>query len=69
MTPKPATFPGYHFPAAIIRNAVWLYHVFGLSLCEVELLLAERGIVVTHESIRRHRQLAGPKARKLTDRQ
>jgi transposase-like protein len=29
-----------------------LYHVFSLSLREVELNLAERGIMVTHESIR-----------------
>ena len=32
---------------------MWLYHVFSLSLRDVELLLAERGIFVTHESIRR----------------
>ena len=31
---------------------MWLYHVFSLSLREVELILAERGIGVTHESIR-----------------
>jgi putative transposase len=31
---------------------VWLYHVFSLSLRDVELILAERGVVVTHESIR-----------------
>ena len=31
---------------------MWLYHVFSLSLRDVELILAERGIVVTHESIR-----------------
>jgi putative transposase len=52
MTPEPATFPGYRFPAAIISYAVCLYHVFGLSLRKVELLLAKRGIGVTHESIR-----------------
>ena len=44
MTPEPATYPGYRFPAEIISYAVWLYHVFGLSLREVELILAERGI-------------------------
>jgi len=43
MTPEPATYPGYRFPAEIISYAVWLYHVFGLSLREVELILAERG--------------------------
>ncbi|MBL6082543.1 IS6 family transposase [Belnapia sp. T18] len=36
----------------MISHAVWLYHVFSLSLRDVELILAERGIMVTHESIR-----------------
>jgi putative transposase len=52
MTSELATHPGYRFPAEIISHAVWLYHVFGLSLRDVELILAERGIAVTHESIR-----------------
>ncbi len=52
MTPEPATYPGYRFPAEVIGHAVWLYHVFGLSLRDVELILAERGVCVTHESIR-----------------
>jgi len=53
MTPDTATYPGYRFSAEIIGHAVWLYHVFSLSLRDVELILAERGLVVTHESIRR----------------
>ena len=52
MTSEPTTYPGYRFPAGIIGHAVWLYHVFSLSLRDVELILAERGIGVTHESIR-----------------
>jgi putative transposase len=52
MTPEPATYPGHRFPVKIISHAVWLYHVFSLSLRDVELILAERGIDVTHESIR-----------------
>jgi putative transposase len=32
---------------------VWLYYVFSLSLRDVELLLADRGIIVSYESIRR----------------
>jgi putative transposase len=36
-----------------ITHAVWLYHVFSLSLRDVELLLAERGVVVSHETVRR----------------
>ena len=46
------THPGYRFPAEIISRVVWLYHVFSLSLRDVELILAERGVTVTHESIR-----------------
>src|ERR687894_141589 len=52
MTPDPASYPGHRFPAEVIGHAVWLYHVFSLSLRDVELILAERGIVVSHESIR-----------------
>jgi putative transposase len=43
----------HRFPAEIISHAVWLYHVFSLSLRDVELLLAERGIVVSYETVRR----------------
>ena len=52
MTPEPTTYPGYRFPAEIISHAIWLCHVFSLSLRDVELILAERGVTVTHESIR-----------------
>ena len=43
----------HRFPAEIISHAVWLYHVFSLSLRDVELLLAERGIIVSYETVRR----------------
>lgn len=43
----------HRFPAEIISHAVWLYYVFSLSLRDVELILAERGVFVTHETIRR----------------
>ena len=43
----------HRFPAEIIAQAVWLYHVFSLSLRDVELLLAERGIIVSYETVRR----------------
>ena len=52
MTSDPATYRGFRFLARIISHAVWLYPVFSLSLRDVELILAERGITVTHESIR-----------------
>jgi putative transposase len=50
---EPTTYPGYRFPAEVIQHAVWLYHLFSLSLRDIELILAERGVVVSHESIRR----------------
>ena len=45
-------YRGFRFPAAIINEAVWLYHCFSLSLREVELILAARGIEVSYETIR-----------------
>jgi putative transposase len=43
---------GFRYPAEIINQAVWVYHCFSLSLRDVELILAARGIVVSHETIR-----------------
>jgi transposase-like protein len=37
------------FPADLASYAVWLYHVFSLSFRDVELLLAERGVIVSYE--------------------
>jgi putative transposase len=53
MKPPPDPHYRHRFPAAIISQAVWLYHVFSLSLRDVELLLAERGVVASYETIRR----------------
>src|SRR5512147_548105 len=46
---KPDPHYRHRFPAGIIAHAVWLYHVFRLSLRDVELILVERGVLVTHE--------------------
>lgn len=43
---------GFRFPRSIISYAIWAYHRFGLSLRDVEDLLAERGVIVSYESIR-----------------
>src|SRR5271166_5176505 len=51
MKPPPDPHYRHRFPAEIISHAVWLYHVFSLSLRDVELLLAER--VVSYETVRR----------------
>lgn len=53
MTKMPDPYHGFRFPAEIISHAVWLYHGFSLSLRDVETILAQRGIVVSYESIRR----------------
>ncbi|WP_244608800.1 M20/M25/M40 family metallo-hydrolase, partial [Bradyrhizobium algeriense] len=45
-------YRGFRYPPEIINQAVWLYHCFSLSLREVELILAARGIVVSYETIR-----------------
>ncbi len=42
----------HRFPPEIISHAVWLYHRFGLSLRDVEDLLAKRGVIVSYEAIR-----------------
>src|SRR4051812_4572974 len=56
----PLSYSGYRFPPDIIQRAVWLYLRFTLSYRDVEELLAERGIVVTYESIRRWVLAFGP---------
>ena len=50
---QPISYARHPSPAEVIRHAVWLYHLFSLSFRDVELLLAERGVVVSYESIRR----------------
>lgn len=45
-------YAGFRYPAEIISHAVWLYHRFTLSFREVEEILAERGMVVSYETIR-----------------
>ena len=51
---RPApSYHGYRFPPEIISHAVWLYHRFGLSFRDVEDLLAQRGVTVSYEAIRK----------------
>jgi transposase-like protein len=46
------SYKRHRFPPAIIQHAVWLYHRFNLSHRDIEDILARRGVLVTHESIR-----------------
>ncbi len=52
---EPTSAPSYkrhRYPPEIIAHAVWLYFRFALSYRDVEELLAERGVLVTYETIR-----------------
>jgi transposase-like protein len=56
----------HRFPAEIIQHAIWLYLRFTLSYRDVEELLAERGLDVSYETVRRRVLKFGPLiARKL----
>ncbi len=60
----------HRFPPDIISHAVWLYHRYCLSFRDVEDLLAERGIIVSYETIRQWCGKFGPEyARRLKRRQ
>jgi putative transposase len=43
---------GFRDPREIIAYAVWAYHRFALSTADVQDLLAERGVIVSRETIR-----------------
>ena len=47
------SYARYRFPPAIIQHAVWLYYRFPLSYRDVEDLLAQRGVDVSYETVRR----------------
>src|SRR3982751_4950308 len=50
--PLRSCYAGHRFPPEIISHAVWLYFRFPLSLRMVEEMLAARGILVSHETVR-----------------
>ncbi len=54
------SYSGYRFPPEIIQQAIWLYVRFTLSFRDVEDLLAERGILVSYETVRRWVNHFGP---------
>ena len=49
---KPISFKRHRFPPDVIRLALWLYYRFTESLRDVEDMLAERGHLVSCETIR-----------------
>jgi putative transposase len=54
MNPPAATKPykRHRFPAEIISHSVWLYYRFSLSYRDVEELMAEPGVTLSHEAVR-----------------
>lgn len=48
----PARYAGYRFPTAVIHHALWLLNRFKFSLRTVQELLLQRGIEVSHETLR-----------------
>jgi putative transposase len=57
---QPISYARHQFPPEIIRQAIWLYLRFTLSYRDVEELLAERGLDVSYETIRRWVLKFGP---------
>ncbi len=47
-----ASYKRHRFPPEIIGHAVWRYFRFALSYRDVEELLAERGVIMTYETVR-----------------
>jgi putative transposase len=65
----PLSYSRHRFPPPIIQRAIWLYLRFTLSYRDVEDLLAERGLDVSYETVRRWVLKFGPMiARKLRQR-
>ena len=46
------SYRGFRYPSEVIQHAAWLYHCFSLSLHDVELILAARGVMVSYENFR-----------------
>jgi hypothetical protein len=65
----PLCYRRHRFPPKIIQHAIWLYLRFTLSYRDVEELLAERGLDISYETVRRWVLKFGPAiARRLRQR-
>ena len=56
----PISYARHRFPPAVIQHAVWLYFRFTLSYRDIEDLLAERGLDISYETVRRWVTKFGP---------
>jgi transposase-like protein len=48
----PNLYRRHRFPGEVISHCVWLYYRFSLSYRDIELMMAERGVVLTYETVR-----------------
>jgi transposase-like protein len=63
------SYARHQFPPPVIQHTVWLYLRFTLSFRDVEDLLAERGLDISYETVRRWVTKFGPQfARELRNR-
>ncbi|MGW2184002.1 IS6 family transposase, partial [Streptomyces sp. NPDC001732] len=53
MSSAPPSSGGHLYPVEMISHCVWLYFRFPLSFREVEELMPQRGVIVSHETVRR----------------
>src|SRR3712207_5397553 len=56
----PISYARHQFPPVVIQHAIWLYLRFSLSYRDVEDLLAERGLDISYETVRRWVLKFGP---------
>ena len=49
------SYRGLRYPVEITSLGVWLYHRFPLSSREVQEMMLQRGVQVSHETIRQWR--------------
>jgi transposase-like protein len=52
LLPTTNPYKRHRFPAEIISPCAWLYFRFCLSYCDVEELMAARGVILTYEAVR-----------------
>jgi putative transposase len=52
MSSSTTLYKRHRFPPEIIQHAVWLYRRFKLCARDIVVILAERGMAVSYESIR-----------------
>ena len=54
------SYSRHQFPSAVTHRSVWLYFRFPLSFRDVEEMMAERGVEVSYETVRRWVLKFGP---------